>query len=59
MDECIGCIHAHMDMDGMEDILLKCRRYPPQVLVVDGEVAQTFPDANQRCGEYSAAPEDT
>jgi hypothetical protein len=36
-----------------EGPLLKCRRFPPGLLVLDGEIVQALPDASNPCGEFS------
>lgn len=52
-EDCTGCIYAKVtfdDEDGMP--LMKCRRYPPTIVIFADEIAQSFPDAHERCGEY-------
>jgi hypothetical protein len=55
MSECATCKHSEPVLSDIETEgpLLKCRRYPPTVLVLDGEVIQAFPDASDPCGEWS------
>jgi hypothetical protein len=35
-----------------EGPILKCHRYPPTLMVIDDEVIQAYPDANEWCGEF-------
>jgi len=50
---CDSCVWAVPTVTSDEDLIFKCRRYPPQVFALDGiHVTQTFPDAVNRCGEY-------
>lgn len=32
--------------------IMKCRRFPPQIFVHDGDVTQGYPDAHDGCGEW-------
>lgn len=58
---CATCKHAVMSTpaDPNETPRLKCRRYPPTVLVNfhlgHGDIIQAFPDADETCGEYEIA----
>lgn len=54
-DTCNGCVYAVPQFGDDEELLLRCRRYPPTVLAFNEEIAQTFPDANMRCGEFKLA----
>jgi len=49
---CDNCFYALPTVgdDGIPNV--KCRRYPPSLLQIDGEVNQVYPDAVHRCGEY-------
>lgn len=52
-EDCTGCKFA-FPMISDDDLVIKCRRYPPQIYVVDDVVCQTFPDTHHRCGEYKS-----
>lgn len=56
MNDCMECRWAlpSVSDDPDEGVVLKCRRYPPQLLVLNGELAQASPDAVTRCGEFTA-----
>jgi len=57
-DTCDGCLYAHPAItDEEDDIVMKCRRFPPTVFVFEEDVHQMFPDANTRCGEYKSDTE--
>jgi len=51
---CDGCIYCLPTVTDDGDITTKCRRYPPVLLVQNGEIIQTFPDASDKCGEYKS-----
>ncbi len=40
-----------------EQLILECRRYPPQLFVVNGDVARTWPQMQSHdwCGEWAEA----
>lgn len=51
---CVDCRHSRpVIADNDRDPLLKCYRYPPQLVVLDSEVTQVLLDANEPCGEWS------
>lgn len=52
---CATCRHSRPVLSDIEEEgpLLKCHRYPAQMLVVDGDVIQAQPDADEPCGEWS------
>lgn len=55
---CDTCRHASPAIaDDGQDLLLHCRRYPPTIIVVDGDVAQTWPtmQGTDTCGEWASA----
>ena len=54
--DCGGCLHATPTVTDDDDVTMKCRRYPPVLFILDGELTQTFPDAYMRCGEYVRTP---
>jgi hypothetical protein len=60
MDQCGTCRHAHIsfDPDDPEQPTMECRRYPPQVFVLNDEPAQAFPsiDSDMSCGEWAPDP---
>ena len=49
---CEGCIYEVLTITDDNEPHTKCKRFPPTLLVQDGEIIQTFPDASDRCGEY-------
>lgn len=51
-ETCEGCVYAHVTIMENNEPVMRCRRYPPQLFVQDGEICQAFPDAWRRCGEY-------
>lgn len=63
VDNCVDCVYAVNEIYKDEDNpevplkLLSCRRYPPVIFVLNGEVFQEFPNANRRCGEFSRRPQ--
>ncbi len=62
MSGCASCRFSQVDHEpgeGYDDgPLLRCHRYPPTVMGVEGEVVQTWPNvqAVDWCGEYQAPP---
>lgn len=51
--DCDSCVFAIPKIHESGELLLKCRRFPPQIYVDgDGDVCQIFPEATARCGEY-------
>lgn len=52
--DCVSCVYAVAGLSDEPDegLLLKCHRYPPVQLVLDGDIVQSFPDAEEPCGEY-------
>ncbi len=56
MDEnCSNCSHSVVSFFEAEDgPTLTCRRYPPQIFVLDGEPTQASPDVgtDHWCGEW-------
>lgn len=54
---CADCAFSHVNQYDDETIGLICRRHPPQIFVVDGEVAHGWPDVSEEmwCGEWGAA----
>jgi hypothetical protein len=55
---CDGCFYAVPTISDTAEPMVKCKRYPPvQLVLVDGEVVQSFPDAGERCGEYKNVDE--
>lgn len=52
---CANCNYAQPAISDEPDEgpLWKCHRYPPTLLVVDDEIIQAFPDADEVCGEHS------
>lgn len=51
---CSRCRHSRPALsDDGETPLLKCHRYPATVFMLGDEVAQTYPEADEPCGEYS------
>jgi hypothetical protein len=55
--DCDGCMFAFPTVTDDEDVILKCRRFPPVLLVADNQPVQMFPDAVNRCGEYKEGKE--
>lgn len=51
---CEGCFYALPTVTDDQDITMKCRRYPPVIVVLNDEPVQMRPDATDRCGEYKA-----
>jgi hypothetical protein len=52
--DCSTCQHSRPTLtDPPEEPILKCHRYPPVLLVLNGELLQSWPDAVEPCGEYS------
>lgn len=49
---CDGCWYAVPTISDDQQPMVKCHRFPPAIFVHEGEVAQAFPDASDRCGEY-------
>lgn len=49
---CGGCDFAMPVISDDGKPIVKCRRYPPTQLVLNGDIVQSFPDAAERCGEY-------
>lgn len=52
---CTGCRYSQVDTaedDGMP--IWRCHRYPPQLVGLDGEVLQSWPNVgpDDWCGEY-------
>ena len=54
MSECTSCAHCHPIITEGESLVEECRRYPPQVFILEGEFTQSFPNAGERCGEFKA-----
>lgn len=58
---CTDCRYSQVDHDpdgGFDDgPLLRCHRYPPSVVAVDGEVVQTWPNVGPEdwCGEHTVS----
>ena len=51
--DCTGCIFAQPVITEDDDLIGKCRRYPPQIYVdAEGDTCQSFPDTHYKCGEY-------
>ena len=54
LQSCSSCRHSRPTLtDGDPEPILKCHRYPPTLFVLDDELTQAFPDANEPCGEWS------
>lgn len=55
MRECAGCKHSDIFTYGDENPMLKCCRYPPQVIFDsnDDVVVHYFPYAIHPCGEWA------
>lgn len=50
---CNRCFYAVPTISDNNQPMVKCKRFPPvQLVLSDGEVVQSFPDAHERCGEY-------
>lgn len=53
-----GCMNCRFSRPALSDedneLMLKCHRYPPVLLVLDGDVIQAYPDAAEWCGEWRA-----
>jgi hypothetical protein len=49
---CDDCIFNIVTISDDEELIQKCRRYPPLIYFDGKEPCQTFPDAMIRCGEY-------
>lgn len=60
MGSCAECVYAVPMMCG-EDLVLSCRRFPPQIFWTDQSIAvQSWPhvDGSDWCGEFSERPDD-
>jgi hypothetical protein len=58
MNSCGTCLHSTpIVTDDNEDVVLICRRYPPQVFPLGEDTACAFPqiDASDCCGEWAEA----
>ncbi len=56
MNHCSSCrFSAPMVTDDNEDVVMICRRYPPQVFPLEDAVACAWPqvEENDTCGEWS------
>lgn len=54
MASCTDCTYSTPDVRG-DDFVLECRRFPPQVFVVDGnDAVQAWPNVgpDDWCGEH-------
>lgn len=51
---CANCIHSTPVLSDHphEGPILKCHRYPPVLIILDGDVSQAHPDAYEVCGEH-------
>ncbi len=49
---CEGCFYAVPTVLDDDDVGMKCHRYPPTIVVYEGEMTQVTVDAINRCGEY-------
>lgn len=49
---CSGCYFSVPTVTDDEQLTTKCRRYPPALVMVNGDLMQAFPDASHICGEY-------
>lgn len=51
---CATCCHSRPTISDVESEgpLLKCVRYPPTVVVLDGVLLGVQPDADEPCGEF-------
>jgi hypothetical protein len=53
MMTCAECAHSRPALTDVEnEPILKCHRYPATIFVFDGEIAQTYPEADEPCGEW-------
>lgn len=52
--ECSDCIHSRVTVSDVEEEgpILKCHRFPPVMMVINSQVVQGYPDADQYCGEW-------
>lgn len=56
MNSCADCQHSEPTItDDNEDVVLTCRRYPPQVFMMGEQTACAWPqvDDSDCCGEWS------
>lgn len=55
--DCTNCRFSrpHISDHEEEGPILKCHRYPPVVMATEEEIIQTFPSADEWCGEWSPA----
>lgn len=54
---CEDCRFAVPSITDDGEPLMFCHRYPPQLFVDDdGELAQSYPEAHNGCGEHEVTP---
>ena len=55
--DCQVCVHSRPVISDVaaEGPLLKCYRYPPVLVVINGEPVQLHPDADESCGEWASS----
>lgn len=55
---CSTCEFADPGVGDEGELLVHCRRFPPQLFVLDGETTQAWPQPHHGdwCGEYRAVP---
>lgn len=51
--DCSTCNYSAPTIGDDSEPVLKCRRFPPVLFVLDGQPTQAFPDAVDPCGEHS------
>ena len=53
-DQCLFCRHFVHDGDDQQPDIGFCRRYPPQLVMDDGEPMSAFPlvSEDESCGEF-------
>lgn len=52
---CVSCRHANPVAEGSDgEPFVECRRFPPVIVVVDGDLVRLFPtvDADDWCSEH-------
>lgn len=54
---CANCTFSHVNEFDDGQIGLLCRRYPPQIFVLDDQPTQAYPDVSNDhwCGEWEGA----
>ena len=56
LKDCVTCRFAVMEIGPDGEMAHECHRFPPQVVVTDEGVEQTFPmvESGMWCGEWSS-----